>query len=527
MARGIATGASAYTLSGFRSPAALISPRLELTALTVGLLILVVLLTGALIWVSVLLRRIRRQRAEVPARGEGEHWREDRLIALHEMGNTLVKLPTVDDICRRAVELGREKLGFDRLSIWLTTDQPDFVAGSFGIDETGALRDERQDRVSVSQDTDMGKLLADKARILIKRNSPLYDHTAKVVGQGEHALAAIWNGDTVIGCLSVDNFLSQQPFTPAQCDLLINYAATLGHLITQKQAVQERASLEEQLRQSQKMEAVGQLTGSIAHDFNNLLTPILAYADLALAQSNTEDRLAVHLHHIREAGQRAADLTRQLLAFSRKQLLNVQVLNLNDAVKDFVEMLRRVIGEDIELSLRLTQESSCVKADPAQIQQVLMNLAINARDAMPGGGMLLIETAIVSLDADYAQSHPEVQPGEFVLFSVSDTGCGMGEETLRHAFEPFFTTKELGKGTGLGLSTSYGIVKQHGGHISIYSEPDSGTTVKVYLPRVLLTPEAVEAPPVPETRLGHETVLLVEDEAVVNQLVYGILTAHG
>jgi two-component system, cell cycle sensor histidine kinase and response regulator CckA len=291
--------------------------------------------------------------------------------------------------------------------------------------------------------------------------------------------------------------------------------------------VTERRLLEQQLRQSQKMEAVGQLAGGVAHDFNNLLTAILGYADL-LATRPGMDRAALgEIEEIRKAGDRAAGLTRQLLAFSRRQVMEPVVLRVNDLVENLEKMLRRLIGEDLDLVTRLDPSVSNVRADPGQLEQVVMNLAVNARDAMPRGGKLTIETSDVDLDEAYAQRHAPVKPGRFVMIAVNDTGEGMDAATQARIFEPFFTTKEKEKGTGLGLSTVYGIVKQSGGYIWVYSELGKGTTFKVYLPRVEDIASARQPRPVSESRVGTETMLLVEDDPAVRKLSRRILERAG
>ena len=305
-------------------------------------------------------------------------------------------------------------------------------------------------------------------------------------------------------------------------------SGNLMNFVAVKRDVTDERKMEEQFRQSQKMEAVGKLAGGIAHDFNNLLTAITGYSELALNRMAGDDPIRGHIQEIRNVSERAAALTRQLLAFSRRQILQPKVLDLNAVVTDIDQMLRRLIGEDIDLLTSLESGLWRVKADPGQISQVLMNLAVNARDAMPSGGKLTIETANVDIDEAYTRGHATMRPGAHAMIAMSDTGVGMNQETLSRIFEPFFTTKEMGKGTGLGLSTVYGIVKQSGGHIWVYSEPNSGTTFKIYLPRVEEPAEAPEPAPDRTGRIeGSETVLLVEDEETVRMLVRVILERYG
>ena len=289
----------------------------------------------------------------------------------------------------------------------------------------------------------------------------------------------------------------------------------------------EKKVLEEQLLHAQKMEAVGQLAGGVAHDFNNQLFVIRCYCDLLLKHAAAQPPLLGPVEQIKHAVQRSAALTTQLLAFSRKQVLQPKVLNLNAELFGIEKMLRRLIGEDVQLALIPGADVGHIKVDPLQLQQIVMNLAINAKDAMPHGGMLTLETKNAEIDAPDAQSHFEVRPGRYVVLAVSDTGHGMDRETLAHVFEPFFTTKEPGKGTGLGLATVHGIVKQSGGHIAVDSAPGRGTIFTIYLPRV---DEAVEPARrgAPELLAGgSETILLVEDEPAVREALRRVLAAQG
>jgi PAS domain S-box-containing protein len=283
--------------------------------------------------------------------------------------------------------------------------------------------------------------------------------------------------------------------------------------------VTDKMRLEEQLRQAVKMEAIGRLAGSVAHDFNNILTAIIGYSGMLMQQLPEGSPEHEKLLQIGRAAARAADLTRQLLVFSRKQILDTEVMNLNEVVVELEKMLKRLIGEDIELVTMLNPSLGYVQADASQIEQILMNLAVNARDAMPNGGNLTIETADVFLDEDYCRVHPEVEPAQYVMFAVSDSGRGMDAETLSRCFDPFFTTKQKGAGTGLGLSTVYGIVKQHRGHITVYSEPGHGTIFKVYLPKAEeFHEEPLKPPGIGLRPQGNETILIVEDESLVRNL---------
>jgi signal transduction histidine kinase/ActR/RegA family two-component response regulator len=293
--------------------------------------------------------------------------------------------------------------------------------------------------------------------------------------------------------------------------------------------ITEQRRLEQQLQQAAKLEAVGLLAGGVAHDFNNVLMVVKGYAELVQDGLKKDDRLYPMAEEINKAANRASLLVGQLMAFGRRQMLQPQVLDLNSVVEDMKAMLERLLGEDIELATQLHPEPSTVRADPGQLQQVIMNLAVNARDAMPQGGRLTLETDVVKLDEAYARNHVSVRPGSYVMLAVSDTGHGMDKETQARLFEPFFTTKAKGRGTGLGLATVYGIVKQSNGNVWVYSEPGQGTTFKIYLPQVKEEVVAVqeEAPVRVRGRREPKTVLLAEDEESLRLLMREFLETLG
>ena len=323
----------------------------------------------------------------------------------------------------------------------------------------------------------------------------------------------------------VQVFELRLPTPPPDGDVL-DYEASIvvcgeDEVLVILQDITERKRLEAQLLYAKKMEVVGRFVEGMAHDFNNLLTPIVSYADLAAGAVPVDTRLHNYLREIQKAGERASELSRQLLGFSRRRSMETKLLNLDDLVLNMHRMLRRLIGEDIEVVTLPAPHLGLIKADPGQLEQVLLNLVVNARDAMPDGRRLIIQSANVILDEEYVRRHPEAKPGEHVMLAVSDTGAGMAEEEVKaRVFEPFFTTKESGKGTGLGLSTCYGIVRKSGGHLSVDSEPGEGTTFRIYLPAAGEVPESValrEEASFPA--VGSETVLLVDDELVVREVV--------
>ncbi|MBI1878196.1 MAG: PAS domain S-box protein, partial [Chloroflexi bacterium] len=331
----------------------------------------------------------------------------------------------------------------------------------------------------------------------------------------------------VVGGLGLESF-EPRCFSTEEINLTWSVADQLAGVLARVQLEEKRRQLEGQYHQAQKMEAVGRLTAGVAHDFNNLLTSISGFTHLIQAELQPNDPLQEMVDTILRSSQRAADLVRQLLAFSRKQIIQPKVLDLNTVVTEMDKMLRRIIGEDINLKTVLTPDLWPVKVDTAQIEQVIVNLAVNARDAMPRGGQLTIETANMVIDDDYMAGHLGTQPGEYVLLAVSDTGCGMSHEVKTRIFEPFFTTKEVGKGTGLGLATIFGIVRQSGGNIWVYSEENVGTTFKIYLPRAQETGLTPARPEIgAEMPSGDETILLVEDDIGVRGLVRQVLLRQG
>jgi signal transduction histidine kinase/ActR/RegA family two-component response regulator len=372
------------------------------------------------------------------------------------------------------------------------------------------------------------------------------DAAVKRVAGGDHSeRVQVWSGDEVGRLAAAFNRMvdsvesAQQALEDVNSDLEARVEERTRELkaeIDQRRTAEvalagsaaEQKSLEEQLRQAQKMEGIGRLAGGIAHDFNNLLTAILGYAELMEEQLPDDEDLRSSLHEIHVAGERAAALTRQLLAFSRRQVLQPRILDLNVVVAEMEKLLRRLIGEDVVLTTRLDPRLASVKADPGQLEQVLMNLAVNARDAMPCGGRLTIETGNAALDAGFAAAHPGARVGAYAVITVADTGTGMSADVLSHVFEPFFTTKEQGKGTGLGLATAYGIVTQSDGFITVESELGRGTTFRIHFPRVTgkasLSSSGARRTVSPR---GAETILLVEDEPGVRRLSRTILESLG
>ncbi len=346
------------------------------------------------------------------------------------------------------------------------------------------------------------------------QDDSIYHEISAIITAGR-----VWHGRLINKKKDGTPYTAEETITPARDE----HGVIANYVIVERDVTRE-LQLEEQIRQAQKMEAVGRLTAGIAHDFNNLLTVINGFAELMQDKLTADDPLVEPLEKILRSGQRAADLTRQLLAFSRKQIIQPRVILLNTIVTELDRMLRRIIGEDIELKMHLAPDLWPIKVDPSQMDQIIINVAVNARDAMPSGGHLLLETSNVTLDQGYVRQHPDVIPGDYVLLAISDNGVGMSDEVREMVFEPFFTTKEVGQGTGLGLAMVFGIVKQHRGHIWVYSELGRGTTFKLYLPRVFdEIPVTLYSQPPTKLPRGEETILLVEDEPEVRELAARVL----
>ena len=458
-----------------------------------------------------------------------------RLEALLGVSHQLSKLQPVESLLGTIAEACGHLLQSESVGFWLVESDELVVTGRWGdareILVTPRLRlgESLSGRVAVSGEPLVVADLANDPRLL-----PAHRDASRRLGYRGMLVVPVKIGERVAGVLSIRT-KRQGGFAAEDMTVATAFASQAAVALENsrlyhetRRSYEELSDTQDQLTQARKLEAVGRLAGGVAHDFNNLLTVMMGRSQLLLRRLGAQDPVRPDIELMQQTADRAADLTRQLLAFSRKQVLRPTVLDLTTLVSKMGEMLRRLIGEDIALATVLEPVLGHVKADPSQLEQIIVNLAANARDAMPDGGRLTLETANADLDAAYACRHVGVRPGPYVMLAVSDTGIGMDPETQARIFEPFFTTKGPGLGTGLGLATVHGVVKQSGGHIWIYSEPGRGTTFKIYLPRV---DEAVEPgetdPGLAELARGHETILLVEDEDTVRALARDVLRGHG
>ena len=461
--------------------------------------------------------------------------RQTRLESLVEISSELSRMQPLDSLLGRIAEACGRLVKTDWVGFRLVDGDELVAAGTL----QGGTEMPVRPRLKIGESL-AGQVAATGRPLLLRdpasHPSMLPEHAEAMRRLGYHGMLTVPArvGDRVVGVLS---FLTRREEGFSTEDLAIatafasHAAVALENsrlLHESRRAYDELAQTQGQLEQAQKMDAIGRLAGGVAHDFNNLLTVILGRTDILLAQIKTEDPIRRGIALIQRTAGRAAELTKQLLAFSRKQVLEAVVLDLGVVTTDMKDMLARLIGEDIALGTNLATDLGHVKADRGQIEQVVMNLAINARDAMPQGGQLVVETANADLGGDYVRRNVGSRPGPHVMLAVSDSGQGIPRELQKHIFEPFFTTKEQGKGTGLGLATVYGIVKQSGGYIEVDSAPGRGTTFRIYLPRVdAETPAAERGPRAAAPTGGTETILLVEDEDGVRELARDILRSNG
>ncbi len=401
----------------------------------------------------------------------------ESLKKLHAVNNQLALAGTVDELCRQAVSLGRAELGFDRLSIWLKDEQTDAMRGTFGTDEEGRLRDERTWRIHPEPTWSLCRCFDRNVPFSLTEQAIIRSPQREQLAIGMRASAGLWDGQQILGFMSTDNYLGRQPITPAQCEILALFATAVGHRLSRLHAEDLIRAKEDQLRQSQKMEAIGRLASSIAHDFNNILTMILGFSEIMRRKLGQDHACVEELDEIVGSAQRASTLTSQLLMFSRKPSANPQPVPVNGVLSQMTRLLRQALGAEAELIVLPDPAVGCARIDQNHLEQVLMNLTVNARDAMPQGGRFTIATSVVPAD-----KCPATMRGPAILLRASDTGMGMTDEVRQRLFEPFFTTKAKGKGTGLGMSIVYSIITQAGGCIELTTAPNQGTEFRIYLP---------------------------------------------
>jgi PAS domain S-box-containing protein len=497
--------------------------------------------TGAVIYHEGMIEDITdRKRAEESLKQSEENAKQlaQENATMAEIGQIISSTLNIDEVYERFAEEVKKIIPFDRIVINIIDTEKSTVKNAYIAGKE--VQNRNVEDIYPLEGSGNAEMVRTKSTLLIQTEDfkEYKDRFPMLLSTFQAGFRSIMNvplfskGEIIGGLL----LRSREPY--AYTDKDVKLAERIGsqiagaianaQLFTERlRAEEEKAALQEQLRQSQKMEAIGCLAGGVAHDFNNLLTIIKGNTQLSLMDLKENDPLRGDLEEVMRASDRASDLIHQLLAFSRRQMMEIKVVDLNTLLKNLEKMLGRVIGEDIELVTILAENLRSIKVDPGQMEQVIMNLAVNARDAMPDGGKLTIETANVELDEEYAHKHIAVKPGRYVMLSVSDTGVGMSPEIKERVFDPFFTTKEKGKGTGLGLSTVYGIVKQSEGNIWVYSEPGQGTTLKIYLPQIDEPVDELKEEVVKEIARGNETILVVEDDETVRKLAVRILKKQG
>jgi signal transduction histidine kinase/DNA-binding response OmpR family regulator len=480
----------------------------------------------------------RRQRIlaeEALRRSEASNKRlYEQHATLAEIGRIVSSSVDMEDVYERFAAEVRKLVEFSRITLGLIDHTRDFfeIAYSMGfglpprkVNEVTPLRGTVMAEVATERRSKVYSL-AEDVRI---ESLPLDLQAAAAAGIRSVLYVPLISKDEVIGGLAIAS-VKQGYYSESDLAMAESVAAQIAGAIANSRLYADRQSLQEQLLQSQKMEAVGKLAGGIAHDFNNLLTPIMGYTQIAIATGELPDKIRNNLQQVYKAATRASDLVRQLLVFSRQEIIEPTEINLNQLILEMNRIIHRVIGEDIELVTITPPDLGIVKTDPVQIEQVLVNLAVNARDAMPEGGKLIIETGNVQINADFARQNSNMVAGDYVMLRVQDTGMGMNEEVKARIFDPFFTTKGVGKGTGLGLSTCYGIVSRHGGCITVDSEPGNGSTFTIYLPGVASPHQTgQDAKPSNMTlpKPSDKVLLLVEDETMVREVAACVLRESG
>lgn len=440
------------------------------------------------------------------------------LEKLAEVILALTRTSSLDELCRKTIELGRKKLDFDRLSVWFLTENARVIQGSFGVDTKGNITDERQERFSINVDDVIQPVIEGKKTVLLCNDAPLFLAGA-CVGRGQRITASLWDGEKIIGFMSVDNLIRQRPFSYHDTEVIRLFALAVGHLCTQKRIAEANRLLQEELFQAQKMDSVGRLAGGIAHEFNNMLGVIIGHTEMALENIAATDHLADGLNQILSAARRSALLVNQLLSFARKQIIHPQLLNLDQILANSLPMLRNLLGEGIGFSFEPGSGNALIRIDPIQLEQILANLLTNARDAIDilgDKGEVCIKSAQISLTSELRTSYDVIPAGNYVVLAVTDSGCGMTEEVKDHIFEPFFSTKKTNLKAGLGLATVFGIVKQSEGFILVESQEGQGTTFKLLFPPVLIPNEAPLSQPESDKKIKtQKLILLVEDESMV------------